>query len=275
MGKKERLDKILVEKGFVESREKAQRLIMAGYVFVNDQKVDKPGTKVPLDAKIFVKEKEKYVSRGGYKLEKGINVFKIDVKEKVCIDIGSSTGGFTDCLLQHGAKKVYAVDVGKHQLHEKLRNDSRVVVMEKTNARYLTEKDIPEKLDCFVSDVSFISVLKILPNLCPIFKNFAEGIVLIKPQFELSKEEVKGGVVTDPALHKKAIKKVINGLEKSCYCVKDISFSETWGPEGNIEFLAYMFKKPEDYVCDINISDEYIENVVLEAHKKFKEEKAK
>jgi len=278
MAKKERIDKLLVEKGFVESREKAQRLIMSGVVFVNKQKVDKPGTKVPIDADIFVKQKEKYVSRGGYKLEKAIKVFHPDIEGKVCIDIGSSTGGFTDCLLQHGARKVYAVDVGTHQLHEKLRNREDVVVLEKTNARYLTEKEIPEKIECFVSDVSFISVLKILPNLCPLIKDFAEGVVLIKPQFELSKEEVKGGVVKDPLLHEKAIKKVIIGLEKSCYCVKKLSFSETWGPEGNIEFLAYVIKRPEEKECDElreKITDDFIKKVVEKAHKKFKEEKLK
>ncbi|RMD45835.1 MAG: TlyA family RNA methyltransferase [Aquificota bacterium] len=278
MAKKERLDKLLVEKGFVESREKAQRLIMSGVVFVNGQKVDKPGTKVPVDSDIFVKEKEKYVSRGGYKLEKAINVFHPDIKGKVCVDIGSSTGGFTDCLLQHGAKKVYAVDVGTHQLHEKLRNREDVVVLEKTNARYLTEKEIPEKVECFVSDVSFISILKIMPNLCSLIKDFAEGVILIKPQFELSREEVKGGVVKDPLLHEKAIKKVIDGLEESCYCVKDLSFSETWGPEGNIEFLAYVIKKPEDKKCDEirkKLTDDFIKKVVEEAHKKFKEEKLK
>ncbi len=276
--KKERLDKLLVEKGLVESREKAQRLIMSGVVFVNNQRVDKPGTKVPFESNIYIKEKEKYVSRGGYKLEKGINVFKPDVRGKICIDIGSSTGGFTDCLLQHGAKKVYAVDVGKNQLHEKLRKDERVVVLEKTNARYLTEKEIPEKIDFFVSDVSFISILKILPNLCPLIKDHAEGIILIKPQFELSKEEVKGGVVKDKSLHKKAIKKVIEGLENSCYCVKDISFSETWGPEGNIEFLAYVIKKKEDEKCESlgdRITDEKIEEVVYEAHETFQKEKSR
>ncbi len=271
--KKERLDKILVERGLAESREKAQRLIMSGVVFINGQRVDKPGTKVPVDSSIFIKEREKYVSRGGYKLEKGIKVFKPDIKEKVCIDIGSSTGGFTDCLLQHEAKKVYAVDVGTHQLHEKLRKDDRVIVLEKTNARYLTEENIPEKIDFFVSDVSFISVLKILPNLCPLIKEYAEGIILIKPQFELTKEEVKGGVVKDKDLHKKAIKKVIDALNKSCYCVKDISFSETWGPEGNIEFLAFVERLPEGKTCQINISDEYIDRVVNEAHEKFKESK--
>ena len=272
MSKKERLDKLLVEKGLVESREKAQRLIMAGVVFVNNQKVDKPGTKVKTDANIYIKEKEKYVSRGGYKLERGINVFKPDIKDKICLDIGASTGGFTDCLLQHGAKKVYAVDVGTNQLHEKLKNSPAVISLEKTNARYLTEKEIPEKIDFVVSDVSFISILKILPNICELLKDRAEGIILIKPQFELSKNEVKGGVVKDEKLHQKAIRKVIDGLEKSCYCVKDLDFSETWGPEGNIEFLAFIEKGND---CKKGqISEEKIKQVVQQAHEKFKQSRS-
>ncbi len=270
--KKERLDKLLVERGFVESREKAQRLIMAGKVFVNNQRVDKAGTKVGVNSFIFIKEKEKYVSRGGYKLERGIKVFNWDVKDKVCIDIGASTGGFTDCLLQHGARKVYAVDVGRNQLNEKLRLDERVISLEKTNARYLNEDIIPEKLDCFVSDVSFISVLKILPNLCNLLKDNAEGIILIKPQFELSKKEVKDGIVKDKNLHIKAIKNVLSKLEESCYCVKDITYSDTWGPEGNIEFLAFL-KKGKD--CKSDEVFNKIEKVVEEAHKKFKERRRK
>jgi len=269
MAKRERIDKLLVDMGLVESREKAQRLIMSGAVFVNNVRVDKPGTKVETDAQIYIKEKEKYVSRGGYKLEKGIKIFKPDIKDKICIDIGSSTGGFTDCLLQHGAKKVYAVDVGTNQLHEKLKEDPRVISLEKTNARYLTKKEIPERIQFFVSDVSFISVLKILPNICGLIEEEAEGIILIKPQFELSKKEVKGGVVKDPELHVKAVKKVIHGLEQSCYCVKDITFSETWGPEGNIEFLAYLQKKDDNSQCRGKITDEKIRYTVERAHEKF------
>ncbi len=268
--KKERLDKLLFEKGLVESREKAQRLIMSGVVYVNDQKVDKAGTKVKEDSKIFIKQKMPYVSRGGFKLEKGLKVFKPEIKDKICIDIGSSTGGFTDCLIQNEAKKVYAVDVGTNQLHEKLKSNPKVISLEKTNARYLTEKEIPEKIDFFVSDVSFISITKILPNLCNLLKENAEGIILIKPQFELSKEEVKNGVVKEPNLHKKAIQKVIETLQNSCYEIIDLSFSETWGPEGNIEFLCYLRKnenrkKPFDY--------KKIEKVVEEAHKKYREVK--
>ncbi len=270
--KKERLDKLLVEKGLVESREKAQRLIMAGLVFVNNQKVDKAGTKVKVNSDIFIKERERYVSRGGYKLERGIKVFNWNVKDKVCIDIGASTGGFTDCLLQNGAKKVYAVDVGKNQLSEKLRNDSRVISLEKTNARYLTEREIPEKLDCFVSDVSFISILKILPNLCKFLKEDAEGIILIKPQFELSKSEVKDGVVRDKSLHIKAITNVLDGLKSSCYCVEDLTYSDTWGPEGNIEFLAFL-KKGNN--CTDKVDLNKIISVVEEAHRQFLKSKGK
>ena len=260
---KERIDKLLVDRGLIESREKAQALIMSGVVFVNNQKIDKPGTKVPTDANIYIKEKMPYVSRGGYKLEKGLKVFNVDVKDKVCLDIGSSTGGFTDCLLQNGAKKVYAVDVGKNQLHEKLRADSRVISIEEFNARFLTEKEIPEKIDILVSDVSFISITKILPNICNLLKEDFKGIILIKPQFELSKKEVKDGVVRDKKLHFKAVKSVIDSLTQSCYCIKDLDFSPIKGPEGNIEFLAFIEKKSRD--CK-TLPDDYIKTVVDKAH---------
>ncbi|ACN99200.1 TlyA family RNA methyltransferase [Sulfurihydrogenibium azorense] len=261
--KKERIDKLLVDKGLVETREKAQALIMSGVVFVNNQKIDKPGTKIPTDANIHIKEKIPYVSRGGFKLEKGIKVFNLDVKDKVCLDIGSSTGGFTDCLLQNGAKKVYAVDVGKNQLHEKLRSDPRVVSIEEFNARYLSKKEIPEEIDIVVADVSFISITKILPNICDILKEDFKGVILIKPQFELSKKEVKNGVVKDPSLHEKAIISVINLLHESCYCVKGLDFSPIKGPEGNIEFLAYIERKNKD--CK-PISYEEVKQVVSQAH---------
>nr|WP_242462900.1 TlyA family RNA methyltransferase [Persephonella atlantica] len=267
--KKERIDKLLVERGLVESREKAQRLIMSGVVFADGERIDKPGTKIKIDADIFIKEREKYVSRGGYKLEKALKIFKPELKGKVCLDIGASTGGFTDCLLQHGAKKVYAVDVGKNQLHEKLKKDKRVISLEKTNARYLTESEIPEKIQFFTCDVSFISVLKIVPNICNLLEDKAEGVILIKPQFELSKSEVKGGVVREPQLHVKAIKKVLTGFEESCYCVKDLTFSETWGPEGNIEFLAYIYKVADRDQCRDKVDDKKILKVVDEAHVKF------
>ncbi len=264
---KERIDKLLVDKGLVESREKAQVLIMSGVVFVNNQKIDKPGTKVPTDANIHIKEKMPYVSRGGFKLEKGLKVFNLDVKDKICLDIGSSTGGFTDCLLQNGAKKVYAVDVGKNQLHEKLRADSRVISIEEFNARYLTENEIPEKIDILVCDVSFISITKILPNICNLLKEDFKGIILIKPQFELSKKEVKDGVVRDKELHFKAIKSVIESLMQSCYCIKDLDFSPIKGPEGNIEFLALIEKKSED--CKA-LPDGHIKNIIDKAHENLR-----
>jgi 23S rRNA (cytidine1920-2'-O)/16S rRNA (cytidine1409-2'-O)-methyltransferase len=264
---KERIDKLLVDKGLVESREKAQALIMSGVVFVNNQKIDKPGTKVPTDANIHIKEKMPYVSRGGFKLEKGLKVFNLDVKDKICLDIGSSTGGFTDCLLQNGAKKVYAVDVGKNQLHEKLIADSRVISIEEFNARYLTENEIPQKIDMLVCDVSFISITKILPNICNLLKEDFKGIILIKPQFELSKKEVKDGVVKDKELHFKAIKSVIESLIQSCYCIKNLDFSPIKGPEGNIEFLALIERKSED--CK-EFSDEYIKNIIDKAHESLR-----
>lgn len=260
--KKERIDKLLVDRGLVESREKAQALIMSGVVFVNNQKVDKPGAKVDPEGEIHIKEPLPFVSRGGLKLQKALEVFNLDVKDKVCLDIGASTGGFTDCLLQAGAKRVYAVDVGKHQLHEKLRKDPRVISIEEFNARYLTEKEIPEKVDVVVSDVSFISITKILPNICNLLKSDAEGVVLIKPQFELSKMEVKDGVVRDIQLHIKAIKSVIEELKSSCYSVKSLDFSPIKGPKGNIEFLAYIKKSKEE-----SIHEEEITNTVQRAHK--------
>jgi len=261
--KKERIDKLLVDRGLVETREKAQALIMAGVVFVDNQKVDKAGTKVSVDSNIEIKEKLPYVSRGGFKLEKGIKVFNVDVKDKVCLDIGASTGGFTDCLLQNGAKKVYAVDVGKNQLHEKLRKDPRVISIEEFNARYLTSQQIPEPIDILVSDVSFISITKILPNICDLLKDNFVGIILIKPQFELSKKEVKDGVVKDKQLHEKAIKSVVEVLTQSCYCVKDLDFSPIKGPKGNIEFLALIEKKKEG--CK-NVDENKIKQVVNQAH---------
>lgn len=260
--KKERIDKLLVDRGLVESREKAQALIMSGLVSVNNQKVDKPGTKVDIQASIQIKDPLPFVSRGGFKLQKGLEVFSINVRDKVCLDIGSSTGGFTDCLLQAGAKRVYAVDVGKHQLHEKLRKNPKVVSIEEFNARYLTEKEIPEKIDIVVCDVSFISATKILPNICNLLKDDAEGVILIKPQFELSKAEVRDGIVKDIKLHIKAIKSVIQKLSSSCYTVRGVDFSPIKGPKGNIEFLAYITKSMAE-----PIPDERIVETVEEAHR--------
>lgn len=258
--KKERIDKILVERKIAESREKAQALIMSGVVFVDGQKIDKVGTKVNIEANITIKEQLPFVSRGGLKLKKALYVFKIDVRDKICLDIGSSTGGFTDCLLQHGAKKVYAVDVGRHQLHEKLRKDERVISIEEFNARYLSEKEVPEQVDIVVADVSFISITKILPNICNLLKDSFEGVILIKPQFELSKKEVKDGVVKDKTLHIKSINSVIENLSVSCYRVVDLHYSPIKGPKGNIEFLAHIKKYGNQ------ITQEKIIEVVDKAH---------
>lgn len=260
---KERIDKLLVDRGLAETREKAQALIMSGAVLVDGQKVDKPGTKVKIDSNITLKEQLPFVSRGGFKLQKALEVFNINPKDKVCLDVGASTGGFTDCLLQHGARKVYAVDVGKHQLHEKLRKDPRVVSIEEFNARYLSEKEIPEKVDIVVCDVSFISTTKILPNLCNLLKDNFEGVVLIKPQFELSKREVKDGVVKDPQLHIKAIKSVACALSESCYRVVNLDYSPIKGPKGNIEFLAHIKREGQQ------IDDEKIIQTVEKAHREL------
>jgi len=239
--KKIRLDQLLVQRGQAESREQAQRLIRAGMVRVNDQSANKPGHQYPDDAEIFVKEKEKYVSRGGLKIEGAHKQFGFDLEGAVCLDIGSSTGGFTDFMLQHGASKVYAVDCGTNQLHYKLRQDPRVVVMENTNARYLTAEDIPEKADFCSIDTSFISLTNILPPLKQLMKPGGHIVSLIKPQFEAGKDQVgKGGVVRDPTIHKEVIEKIKTfGTEELGFQWLELCTSPITGPAGNIEFLAY------------------------------------
>jgi len=247
--KKERIDKLLVEKGFVKSRERAKALIMAGKVFVNGQRVDKAGTLVPVDASVEVKGEDiPYVSRGGLKLETAIKEFGLKVDNFVCLDIGASTGGFTDCLLQHGASKVYAVDVGTGQLDWKLRNDPRVVSIERFNARYLTEKEVPEKVDLVVIDVSFISLEKILPVAKQFLKPEGKIVALIKPQFELSKKEADRGrgVIRNPELHEKAIEKVINFSRTIGLFPENLTLSKPRGPKGNKEFLVLLSQRPED-----------------------------
>lgn len=251
--KKERLDKLLVERGLVKSRERAKALIMAGKVLVDGRMVDKAGTNVPVDSKIEIKEEDiPYVSRGGLKLETAIKEFGLEVKDYVCLDIGASTGGFTDCLLQHGAKKVYAVDVGKGQLDYKLRSDKRVISIERFNARYLTEKEVPEKIDLVVMDVSFISSTKILPVAKKFLKEGGKVVLLIKPQFELTKREVdKGkGVVKDPELHKKAIKKVLDFARSVGLYPKKITLAKPRGPKGNKEFLVLFTLSDKDDEVD-------------------------
>ena len=244
---KERLDVLLTERGFFDSREKAKAVIMAGEVFVNGQREDKAGSKFDREAEIEVKGKVlKYVSRGGLKLEKAVEVYGLDLMDKTCIDIGSSTGGFTDCMLQNGAAKVYAIDVGTNQLAWKLREDKRVVSMEKTNIRYVTEEDIPEKADFASVDVSFISLTKVLPAAVNLLKDEAYMVCLIKPQFEAGREKVgKKGVVRDLSVHKEVIELVINFAIGLNLFIKGLTFSPVKGPEGNIEYLLYMQKRNE------------------------------
>jgi 23S rRNA (cytidine1920-2'-O)/16S rRNA (cytidine1409-2'-O)-methyltransferase len=238
-----RLDVLLVERGLFESREKAQRAIMAGSVRVGEAVADKAGTRVPQDAEVSVQDKSRYVGRGGLKLEAALKHFNIDPAGKVCLDIGASTGGFTDCLLQHGAEKVHAVDVGHSQLDWKVRSNPRVVVREKLNARFLTHEEIPDAIDICVIDVSFISLTLILPAAFGLLKPDGVILALIKPQFELGKDEVdKGrGVVRDPEAQQRAVEKiehfVRDTLAKNCHGVIE---SPILGGEGNREFLACL-----------------------------------
>lgn len=240
--KKERLDVLLVKKGLASSREKAKAIIMSGIVFVDGQREDKAGSTFDEKQEIIVKGKTlKYVSRGGLKLEKAMKNFDIVLKDKVCMDVGASTGGFTDCMLQNGAEKVYAVDVGYGQLAWKLRNDPRVVCMERTNVRYLTPEDIPEPLDFGSVDVSFISLRLILPALRGLMKDSGQLICLIKPQFEAGKEKVgKKGVVRDKKVHLEVLEQFLRHAEECHFYVKDVTFSPIRGPEGNIEYLGQL-----------------------------------
>jgi 23S rRNA (cytidine1920-2'-O)/16S rRNA (cytidine1409-2'-O)-methyltransferase len=235
-----RIDLLLVARGLCESREKAQRAIMAGEVMVGDRVVDKPGTRVADDAVVSVKAADRYVGRGGLKMEGALQAFALDPTGAVCLDIGASTGGFTDCLLQHGAAKVYAIDVGHSQLAWKIRSDPRVVVREHLNARRLTREDIPEEIDICVIDVSFISLTLVLPPAVQLVRPGGVIVVLIKPQFELRKEEVgRGGVVRDPALHTRAVEKIrsfVTGTLRRDW--RDCVVSPIRGGEGNTEFLA-------------------------------------
>lgn len=245
---KERLDVLLVQRGLAESREKAKAFIMAGDVFVNGQREDKAGSTFD-DEKSNIEVRGKvipYVSRGGLKIEKALQVYPIDLNGKVCMDIGASTGGFTDCMLQNGAAKVYSIDVGHGQLAWKLRNDERVICMEKTNFRYLTPADLPEAPDFASCDVSFISLTKILVPALKLLKVGAEMVCLIKPQFEAGRDKVgKKGVVRDPDVHEEVIRKVIDFADVIGFSVLDLDFSPIKGPEGNIEYLLYLRKEKE------------------------------
>ena len=242
MKNKKRLDVVMVERGLAESRQKAQAVIMAGQVFVDDQKVDKAGAPVTEGQNVEIRGKTlPYVSRGGLKLEKAMQLWPIGLHGAVCADIGASTGGFTDCMLQNGAQKVYAVDVGYNQLDYRLRTHPQVVCMERTNARYLTREQIPDPLNFFSVDVSFISLNLILPALRPLMQETGEGVCLVKPQFEAGKDKVgKKGVVRDPAVHLEVLEHFLEHAAHAGFSVKDITFSPIRGPEGNIEYLGYL-----------------------------------
>ena len=246
--KKVRLDQLVFDLGYTESRERAKTTIMSGLVFVNGQRADKPGMPVAPDAQIEVRgEAIPFVSRGGFKLDKALKVFPIDPKDKICIDCGASTGGFTDVLLQHNAAKVYAVDVGYGQLAWKLRVDPRVVNLERTNLRYVTHEQIPDLADLAVMDVSFISIRLFLPAGKELLKEDADIVCLIKPQFEAGREEVgKKGVVRDEAVHREVVQGIIDFAPTIGLSVRGLDYSPIKGPEGNIEYICHMVNRPGD-----------------------------
>lgn len=261
--KKERLDALLMNRGMFESRAKAQAAVMAGQVLVNEQKIDKPGTPVPPDVTIrLLGNNLPYVSRGGLKLEKALQIFPISVKDKVVADIGASTGGFTDCALQNGAVKVYAIDVGYGQLAWKLRSDERVINMERTNVRYLEKDSLPEQVDAATIDVAFISLDKVLPAVHKIVKEDGFVIALIKPQFEAGKENVgKKGVVRDAKVHESVINNVIDFAKAEGFGIAGLDFSPIKGPEGNIEYLLHLTLGDDDA-----ISREFVAELVSRSH---------
>lgn len=271
---KKRIDVLMTERGLAESREKAKAIIMSGIVYVNGQKEDKAGTTFPddLTTRIEVRGASlRYVSRGGLKLEKAMKEFPIDLQGKICMDIGASTGGFTDCMLQNGAKKVFAVDVGHGQLAWKLRNDERVVCMEKMNIRYITAEDIGgEMLDFASVDVSFISLSKVLPPVWPLLKEGAEMVCLIKPQFEAGREEVgKKGVVRDTKVHEEVILRTADFVKETGFVIRGLTYSPIRGPEGNIEYLIWI-RKPDGTETDggIEATGERVAELVAESHEK-------
>ena len=245
--KKERLDVLLVKKGLASSREKAKAIIMSGIVFVDGQREDKAGSTFDEKQEIVVKGKTlKYVSRGGLKLEKAMTHFGVELKDKICMDVGASTGGFTDCMLQNGATKVYSVDVGHGQLAWKLRNDERVVCMEKTNIRYVTPEDIPDRIQFASIDVSFISLTKVLGPVKELLTEDGQIVCLIKPQFEAGREKVgKKGVVREKSTHLEVIESVIAFAKSIGFGILNLEFSPIKGPEGNIEYLLYLQNHPE------------------------------
>ena len=264
---KKRLDILLTERNFFESRAKSQAMIMSGKILVDGQKVEKSGTLIDADAKIeIIGEKMPFVSRGGLKLQKALEVFPINLREKICVDIGASTGGFTDCMLQHGAKKIYAIDVGYGQLAWKLRNDERVVNFERTNIRNVTRADFADELNFASIDVAFISLEKVLPVACEILKTDGEIVALIKPQFEAGRDKVgKKGVVRDKNIHEEVLKKILSFAQEIDLKICGLDFSPIKGPEGNIEYLSYFVKNFDE---EINL-DKKISAVIDAAHKNF------
>ena len=269
MAEKLRIDAQLVALGLAESREKAKAYIMSGIVFVNNQKVDKAGDTIKPEDKIEVRGATlKYVSRGGLKLEKAMQNFGLKLNGKICADIGASTGGFTDCMLQNGAEKVYAIDVGYGQLAWKLRTDERVINLERTNFRYVTEKEVPDKLDFASVDVSFISLSHILPVMNTLLKDSGTAVCLIKPQFEAGKDKVgKKGVVRDKNVHIEVNEKITGLILKNGFSLLNLDFSPIKGPEGNIEYLAYI-KKTDSPEINPEIS---IIDIVEKSHSTLKE----
>ena len=261
---KKRLDVLLTERNLADSRSKAQAVIMSGLVYVDGQKADKPGVSYDETVEIEVRGAAcPYVSRGGLKLEKALRDFGVKTEGCVCSDSGASTGGFTDCLLQHGAKKVFAIDVGYGQLAWKIRNDPRVVVMERTNIRYVTPEDLGEKLDLSVIDVSFISLSLVLPVVKTLLKPMGQVLCLIKPQFEAGRDKVgKKGVVRDAAVHEEVLQNFISLAKSLGFTIRNLTFSPVKGPEGNIEFLGYLAKQGEEHIPDLA-------EVVRQAHEEL------
>ncbi|MCS7172461.1 MAG: TlyA family RNA methyltransferase [Armatimonadetes bacterium] len=261
--KKERLDTLLVRRGLAPSRERAQAYVLAGRVFVDGRRVDKPGTPVPEEAVLEVRGPDHpYVSRGGVKLERALQDFHLDVRGAVALDLGASAGGFTDCLLQHGARRVYAVDVGWGQLHPKLRQDPRVVVLERTHAKDLSPQLIPEPLDFACADVSFISLTRALPPVVPLLREGAPVVALVKPQFEAGRGMVREGVVRDPQVHRAVIRKVVEELSRHGLGARAVIPSPIRGDAGNVEFLV-LLRKGEH----ASLSEEEIEASVEEAQR--------
>ena len=275
--KKERLDVLLVERGLAETREKAKRAVMAGLVFSNESRMDKPGEKVNADIPLTLKGKVMpYVSRGGLKLEKALKVFDLEIEGKILLDIGSSTGGFTDCALQNGAKMSYALDVGYNQLAWKLRQDERVVVMERTNFRYVTPADLSAGMPDFASiDVSFISLKLILPVLKTLLVPGSDTVALVKPQFEAGREQVgKKGIVRDHKIHEAVLDKIIEFALGLGYDVKDVSYSPITGGDGNIEFLLHLYWSGSEEEGE-NLLKAQTDEVVKEAHAELKTKQGK